>query len=86
MNMVEKVASAIELIDFNMPGAGGLRGKLHIAGAQSKEIARAAIEAMREPTNLMTLEGAIQNKKFMELNSTNADRIYKSMIDAALKE
>lgn len=48
--MVEQVAAALREVEFNMPGAGGLRGKLFVSKAQSLDMARVAIEAMREPT------------------------------------
>lgn len=48
------------------------------------QVQRGAAKVLRrEPDNKMSLEGCKQRKQFMELNVTNADRIWRSMWDAA---
>ncbi len=76
--MIERVAEAIRKIELSQPGAGGLKGSLHLAGYASREIARAAIEAMREPTEEMVakvvgLDGVVTSRS-----------AWRAMIDAAL--
>lgn len=82
--MVVRVAGAIADIDFLLPGAGGLRGKLKLAPAQSLEIARVAIEAMREPTEDMVkyVDG---HPDHLGYGDDGFDWIWSTMIDAALK-
>jgi len=67
--MIERVAKAIyEAMDLS----DGLDG------TAAKTYARAAIEAMREPTEAML------NASY--LTSWDADEVWKDMIDAALQE
>lgn len=47
--LVDRVASALCAIPLDLPGAGGLRGTLHLAPAQARTFARAAIEALSAP-------------------------------------
>lgn len=49
---------------------------------EAYEQARAAIEAMREPTPEQTLAG----RKTYIVNSEQSNRIYQTMIDAAIQE
>jgi hypothetical protein len=65
--MVERVAKAINEI-------------IYIGDSGAKQLARAAIEAMREPTDEMICE-CNSSLVYEELKL-----IYKSMIDVALKE
>lgn len=71
--MVERVASAIfETIHYDCDGAGFL----------SREAARAAIEAMREPTDAMINPGCDA-----AVNSGgNSILVWRAMIDAAINE
>lgn len=72
MNMVERVARALE------PKCLGF-GKGEMPIQIAREFARAAIEAMREPTTEMKFCG-IQEEAY------GIDATWKAMIDAALKE
>jgi hypothetical protein len=83
MTLVEKVALALTGIEFQLPGAGGLRGRLHLAPAQAQELARAAIEAMREPTEEMKLKAAPFIGTALPAYAGEA---WQAMIDAALNE
>ena len=75
--MIERVARAIhdrsldadQLADFGLPMEDAVT------------MAKAAIEAMREPTEGMIKEGEVQ-----KLTEDSSGSIYMSMIDAALKE
>ena len=77
MTKIEEVTAALTAVKFEMPGAGGLRGQLHLAPAQARDMARAAIEAMREPTPAM-LKATFEDE--------DGEVIWHAMIDAALKE
>lgn len=82
---VEKVAEALRQIPFKMPGAGGLRGTLHLAPAQAREFAETAIAAMREPTEAQ--EVAFVNATLNRWATLEGLRDgYRAMIDAALAE
>jgi len=72
MNMIEKVARAIEAVKADRATFGN-KGVI-----ESKAYARAAIEAMREPTEGMIKAGSKGYPKFQ--------LAYRNMIDAALKE
>jgi hypothetical protein len=82
MQMIEKVAEAIRSVEIVLPGAGGLRGKLRLAPAISREMARAAIKAMREPTTHMLERGSDEFGK----PKKTLPRYWRAMIDAALNE
>ena len=75
-DMVERVAEAI---DAAMSDAAGFERERAIAGA------RAAIEAMREPTEEMAIAGAIGIGGHMPSPLDAADA-WRAMIDAALQE
>ncbi len=47
--LIERMARAIEAYEFKMPGAGGLRGKLHVSPAFARDLARVVLRAIREP-------------------------------------
>jgi len=66
MNMIEKVARAINEIREN---------------GSAVDLAKAAIIAMREPSEEMLKAGYT-----LCINSDNMDEVYIKMIDAALKE
>ena len=74
MNMVERVATAIS-------NAMAEHGATPI---WSDRIARAAIEAMREPTQAMIDKG--DDKVSPDVCGILTDEIYRAMIDTALKE
>lgn len=46
--MVDAVAKALIKVPFDMPGAGGLRGRLELGPAQAQIMARAALVAARD--------------------------------------
>ena len=78
MSMVERVAKALHKADNPDGSYEGFFA--HTPDPQIYErMARAAIEAMREPTEAMDEEGAI----FSDCNA--ATRTWQAMIDAALK-
>lgn len=62
MTPVEKVARAIETYEFSLPGAGGLRGRLSVAPAAARALARIAITALMEPTEEMVAAVAVQTQ------------------------
>lgn len=69
--MIERVAKAIEkALGYGLIGPN--------------TVARRCIEAMREPTEAMTLQGMLAFVAIEEQYQPNAT--YKTMIDAALKE
>lgn len=77
--MVERVAGAI------YDAAGDCDQEMNLAAARA--LARAAIAAMREPTEAMKAAGGFA---YMERGGMNArdgsDDIWRAMIDAALKQ
>lgn len=81
--MVERVARAIsEAIKYQ-------DGLAHYAYEQRKDdmdaVARAAIEAMREPTDSMTKAGAIRDAELEWLEGMRAvPQVFQAMIDASL--
>lgn len=79
MNMVEKVADAI---GRNLYGSNFEHLDAPEYYAQVREIARAAIAVIREPSDLMTYRG--QNHRYDSRWSIGA--IWREMIDAALSE
>ena len=76
------IAARLAAVEFKLPGADGLRGKLHLAPAQSRELARVAIEAMRDIPKLAYDDYRCE-KCWGELNSTEVLELW---IGAALKE
>lgn len=99
MDMVEKVAQAVCLTQWG--GYPMERGEREAwpQWAQALKVARAAIEAMREPTEAMIAAGAWSNYGWTREQSiergkeavydeyaSNAASIYRDIIDAALKE
>lgn len=82
--MAERVADALMAIEFKMPGAGGLRGTLHVARGQALEMACAAIEAMREPTEEMCSSGDDLSVENYE-SWAPATLVWRAMIDEAMK-
>lgn len=85
MSVVERVARAIDVADGRDPDApANIRypGGYPEGVSWKKQIprARAAIEAMREPTDEMELAG------WGAIPSADATDIWQAMIDAALRE
>jgi hypothetical protein len=82
LTMVEKVGYAAERIILRRLYAKRVDG---YTLEMSREIARAAIEAMREPTEGMVEEGAsgVPESSFP---GCDAARVYERMIDAALSD
>lgn len=76
-SMVERVARAIQSADFEM-SRKAVRGE--DTGDEYTVLARAAIEAMREPTREM--DDAGRDNNFMRY----ATPAWQAMIDAALNE
>ena len=82
--MVERVAGAIEAaLDIDYGHSGGLMGDEaptpRIVGFE--KAARAAIEAMREPTEAMAREGTASGASIVR-----TDEIWRAMINAALSQ
>jgi hypothetical protein len=79
MNMIEKVAAAVTEVWDSYPEPITLEnvGEVRLAGA------RAAIEAMREPTDAMNHRG---NVCCMDdcVDRDGVKKVWRSMIDAAL--
>lgn len=50
---IEKLAAHFRDYPFELPGAGGLRGELHISMAASRELAMITLDALSEPTEGM---------------------------------
>lgn len=91
MTMIEKVARAInprafEILDANFNPKSRFEADFHLHAERTAKAARAkaraAIEAMREPTDAMSAEGRRQHS--MELSSSY--QTWQNMIDAALTE
>ena len=90
MTMLEKVAAAIRDVEFKMPGAGGLKGTLYVSSGQSLDLARAAIEAMREPTEAMCNAFGITTIGYEATMGTYLDDfdsrgVWTAMVKAALE-
>lgn len=71
--MIERVAKAISQASMTSPD-----GPYHICEDGYLHLARAAIEAMREPTEAMTLEGQVDPFPI------SAEEAWTAMVDAAL--
>ena len=82
--MIERVARAVKAVEVPRKVDGVMlpedRERLAVA------IARAAIEAMREPTHEMWLAGVRVNNTVPGAYDFKEASIYTGMIDAALKE
>lgn len=81
--MIERVAKAMAWADLNEIDRAqlkldGLSQKNIVIDDHMKSLARAAIEAMREPTKKMS--------EATYLRPYDADEIWEFMIDAALKD
>lgn len=76
MSMVERVARAIYREFENRP----LYAQVQMNVVIAEECARAAIEAMREPTDAMV------NSVFDICSPADEEGLYRRMIDAALNE
>ncbi len=76
-SMVEKVATAIALEHLDPETRAAVDRNEWFVAESYFDLARAAIEAMREPTDGMLTAGLIQD--------ATVDR-YRAMIDAALNE
>lgn len=88
MGMVEKVARAMVAADSGPAGSALFEVHLREFGDGYRSAARAAIEAMREPTAVMAEAGLTV---FSELDGACSsefvlNEVHKAMIDAALKE
>ena len=77
--MVERVAKAIYALQFGKPWAG------NFSQDDARVCARTAIEAMRQPTEEMEIEGLNANPRGPSVYPDyDAKRIWSSMIDVAL--
>jgi hypothetical protein len=79
MSMVEQVAQAIEMAGSRL--LSGENRKMHF-----ERVARAAIEAMRDPTGPMLTAGRINLGGTDELHVDEAQEAWCRMIDAALSD
>lgn len=77
--MVERVARAIALEDLDPETRAAVDPDVWFVAESYYDLARAAIEAMREPT------GAMEDAAFSS-TLTIPKRGYQAMIDAALKD
>lgn len=78
-DMIEKVARAIDPEAFDLPrDTRGAAQKWRLRTAKARKLARAAIEAMREPT-----DGVMRIVR--EKHGFQDASIYSKFIDAALK-
>jgi hypothetical protein len=79
---IDHIAEVLRRVKIKLPGAGGLRGELHLAPEMSREIARTAIKALRAAS-----ERAYENyrceKRWRDMNSTEVLNLW---IDAVLKD
>jgi hypothetical protein len=82
--MVERVAKALSIVDGNHPDACSNDEEEIPAWKLYVKDARAAIEAMREPTEAMLNEavGALDSHN---VGSHEANIVWQAMIDEALK-
>lgn len=80
MTMIEKVEAALTAVEFNIPDAGDRPFKLFLAPNDLRNLARAAIEAMREPTDAMVY-AAPSIGNYVE----DGKLVWTAMIDAALE-
>lgn len=88
MSKIEEVAKAIYEADdvwseaFPWP----TMGCKDQSADNYRRIARAAIEALRDPTTNMILQGLIQSERDdIELTLDEVEQLWRAMIDAALK-
>lgn len=103
MSKIEEVARAIEpnafrlfenMRDYCLRSGDGEAEALSTAEwahgkdvERAKEKARAAIEAMQEPTANMSMKGLVQSERDdINLTPEEVDDIWGAMIDAALSE
>ncbi|MEP0149994.1 hypothetical protein [Roseibium sp.] len=86
--MIERVARAMEPILFGGLPDGQCGPATARARATAREKARAAIEAMREPTEAMVTIGACREDQDHDIFEEGhiAREVWLEMIDAALKE
>lgn len=77
-DMIERVAKAIEGVEYFLNGS---TVPTRIGPGLSPQLARAAIAAMREPTEEMYQGVCALNKMWRDSNSAE---IWQAMIDAAL--
>lgn len=84
MEMVERVARNIELHSRDWPYEWDAL-PLHVRETR-RDQARAAIEAMREPTEAMLIDGAAKIRNFTSVNGPypRTRAVWLSMIDASL--
>lgn len=77
---LEDLAEAAMSVPFNMPGAGGLRGQLHMTRGQARSIARAILNRLREPSPEMKMAGA----EAITAETMKAMANYDAMLDCWL--
>jgi hypothetical protein len=87
--MVDRVAGALVLAGANLQGIDEndyVGGRVTLAGLDARELARAAIAAMREPTRGM-IEAAYNTNEgvFPESDFYCMDKVWEAMINAALE-
>lgn len=84
--MIERVAAAIMQANFSRPVE--IQG-INVSVPDTEDLARAAIEAMREPNAIMLLE-AITRNRIIDCDEPRESEMSKAgwqiMINAALKE
>ncbi len=79
--MIERVAKAIYLEFENRPDYA----QLQMNGVIAEELARAAIEAMREPTEAM-LEAAFKTHNAQHLTAASYKKPWQAVIDKLLED
>jgi hypothetical protein len=83
--MVDRVADAVSELELNGPIDLHLNvetSQLYLAPKAAIAVARAAIEAMREPTEEMYDALSARDKMWRDTNSTE---VWQALIDGALK-
>lgn len=88
--MVERVARALCRTECEPAGCGYSvwDDSLSVADREKyRELARAAIEAMREPTDIMAMHGgAVMGDGIGEVTNDDCASIFTAMIDASLSD
>ena len=79
---IERMSRVLMEVEFKLPGAGGLRGKLKLSAHQAREIARTALDAARVIPDIC-YDAYRCDKQWADLNSAE---VFNLWIDAALRE
>jgi hypothetical protein len=84
--MVERVARALFEEEWDDKSSEPWERAEEDERAAWRKSARAAIEAMREPTGVMIAQGSWASDGRNEIGSTGAKNAWRKMIDAALTD